>query len=117
MSIRFLNYLFLLIQKLHLQMIQVLLNNLISTISPNSYILLNIQIPPAQFIRFSYSLAYLPVFQGCLTRGEEKTSMSRQFGLMMETCSELRDPLFRARLNQIALGSHQRVNYILVLPP
>ena len=58
MSIRFLNYLFLLIQKLHLQMIQVLLNNLIGAIRPNSYILLNIQIPSAQFMRFSYSLAY-----------------------------------------------------------
>jgi len=58
MSIRFLNYLFLLIQKLHLQMIQIHLNDLIGAIRPNSYILLNIQIPPAQFIRFSYSLAY-----------------------------------------------------------
>jgi len=43
--------------------------------------------------------------------------MSRQFGLMMETCGELCDPIFRARLNQVALGSHQRVNYNLVLSP
>ena len=94
------------IQKVDFEMIQVLLNDLIRMFSPFSNILLNIQIPPPQLIRFSCPLANL-VFNPRGTRCEEKTGVSCQFGLMVESVGELCDAVCCAGFDQIAFWCHQ----------
>jgi hypothetical protein len=98
-------------------MIQVLLNNLVRILSPHSYILFNIQIPPLQLIRFSYLLEYSHISRGCPTRCKEKTGVSSQLRLMMKRCRKLCDAFCRPRFNQITLRRHQRLNYLSAQAP